>query len=194
MQGLALLLHRAADGPALVVAPKSVCAGWVSEAQRFAPTLRLHRLARATDRAGLVQSVGAGDVIVCSYGLLTSNADLLGAVEWSTVVLDEAQHIKNASTKRAAAAFGLQARFRLACTGTPIENRLSELWSLFRFLNPGLLGSERTFGQTWRIPIEQSGDREARASLRRRRCRSCSGVRRGRCSMSCPRGPTSPFA
>ena len=166
VQAIAVLLDRAPGGPALVVAPTSVCPNWVAEITRFAPTLTPHRFAAASDRAALVAAMGPGDVLVCSYGLLHQAADLLGERQWETAVLDEAQAIKNAATKRAQASGGLQAGFRLALTGTPVENYLDELWSLFNFVNPGLLGSREGFQKRFAVPIERDRDINARQALR----------------------------
>jgi len=146
VQALALLLHRADEGPALVVAPTSVAFNWMDEAARFAPGLTVHPFG-AGDRKAQIAKLGAGDVLVCSYGLLQREADELASRQWATVVLDEAQAIKNSTTLRARAAFGLQADFRLATTGTPVENRLDELWSLFKFLLPNFLGTKKRFGE-----------------------------------------------
>ena len=140
VQAIAMLLHRAADGAALVVAPTSVCPNWVEEMARFAPTLNI-RLFGGTERESLIESMAAFDVVVCSYALLQQETLLLTSRHWYTLVLDEAQAVKNFATKRAQAVLKLSAEFRLATTGTPVENRLDELWMLFRFLNPGLLGS-----------------------------------------------------
>ena len=146
VQALALLLHRAADGPALVVAPTSVAFNWIDEAARFAPSLTVHPFGPG-DREAHIAELGPGDVLVCSYGLLQREGDVLASRRWSTVVLDEAQAIKNSTTLRARAAFKLQAGFRIATTGTPVENRLDELWSLFKFLVPNFLGSKQRFGE-----------------------------------------------
>ncbi len=168
VQALALLLHRAAEGPALVVAPTSVCANWLAEARRFAPTLKLLTLGTA-NRRELVASLGPRDLLVASYGLLQGEemAELLAGGAWSVVVLDEAQAIKNWQTRRSQAAMQLRAGFRCITTGTPIENHLGELWNLFRFLNPGLLGSLDEFNARFALPIEQRQDGEARRRLRR---------------------------
>ena len=166
IQVLALLLARGADGPALVVAPTSVCANWVSEAARFAPTLNVREL-RHGDRERLLSELAPMDLVVASYGILQNEVERLAEVRWSTVALDEAQAIKNMGTKRSGAVMKLNAGFRIATTGTPIENRLSELWSLFRFLNPHYLGSFESFNRRFAIPIERDGDREARLRLRR---------------------------
>jgi SNF2 family DNA or RNA helicase len=104
---------------------------------------------------------------VCSYTLLQQEIDLFAGREWHTVVLDEAQAVKNFATKRAQAVFSLKAGFRIATTGTPVENRLDELWTLFRFLNPGLLGSRERFNERYATPIERTRDAAARTRLRR---------------------------
>lgn len=161
IQTLALLCRRASGGAALVVAPTSVGANWVDEAARFAPGLRVH-LFSESDRAALTSQLGPGDLVVCTYGLMVREAALLAAVDWHTVVLDEAQAIKNATTQRARVAYSLKAGFRLATTGTPVENHLDELWALFRFLNPGLLGSKKSFLERFGSAVHLP---EARAAL-----------------------------
>jgi hypothetical protein len=166
LQALAVLLHRSAGGPSLVVAPTSVCMNWVDEARRFAPTLRVHVFG-GNHRRALVGGLGEGDLLVCSYGLMQQEIDLLKDVEWQTVVLDEAQAIKNAATKRAQAAMKLRGRFKMVTTGTPLENRLEELHSLFQFINPGLLGSRAGFRERFVLPIEKHKDGDARRRLRK---------------------------
>ena len=166
IQALALLLHRATGGPALVVAPTSVAFNWLSEAQRFAPTLNV-RLFGEGDREAFFHSLGPRDVVVCSYGLLHNEAKRLQGPAWHTVVLDEAQAIKNMATQRSQAAMGLQADFRLIMTGTPLENHLGELWNLLEFINPGLLGSWDSFQQRFATPIERDGCRESRRRLKK---------------------------
>ncbi len=166
VQAIALLLHRAAGGPALVVAPTSVCPNWTVELARFAPTLTLRAFGGA-ERGSLVASAAAFDVVVCSYALLLQEVDLVTSRTWHTVVLDEAQAVKNFASKRAQAVLKLSAQFRVATTGTPVENRLDELWMLFRFLNPGLLGSREYFNERFALPIERRQDEAARVSLRR---------------------------
>lgn len=166
IQVLALLVARGVDGPALVVAPTSVCANWMSEAARFAPTLNVREL-RHGDRERMLSGLAPMDLVVASYGILQNEVERLAEVRWSTVVLDEAQAIKNMGTKRSGAVMKLNAGFRVATTGTPIENRLSELWSLFRFLNPHYLGSFESFNRRFAVPVERDGDRESRLRLRR---------------------------
>jgi superfamily II DNA or RNA helicase len=166
VQAIAVMLDRADQGPCLVVAPTSVCPNWQAEIARFAPTLRTHRLSAADDRAAMIAGLGAHDVLVCSYGLLHQAAEELAGRSWQMVVLDEAQAIKNAETKRAQAVQTLQAGFRLALTGTPVENYLDELWSLFNFVNPGVLGSREGFQKRFARPIERDKDPHARQALR----------------------------
>jgi superfamily II DNA or RNA helicase len=165
VQAIAVMLDRADSGPCLVVAPTSVCPNWVAEIVRFAPTLTVHRFGDG-DREALVAGLGARDVLVCSYGLLQLGAALLAGREWQMVVLDEAQAIKNTATKRTQAVLDLQAGFRLALTGTPVENDLDELWSLFSFVNPGLLGSREGFQKRFAGPIERDRNPAARQALR----------------------------
>ncbi|HNH49546.1 MAG TPA: SNF2-related protein, partial [Myxococcota bacterium] len=166
LQSLALLLRRAAGGPALVVAPTSVVGGWEEEAQRFAPTLQILRFGDG-NREEMLAKVGPGVVVLCSYGLLQSEEERLSQVAWHSLILDEAQQIKNSGTQRFRAATALKADFRMACSGTPIENHLGELWSLFHFLSPGLLGSLADFRKRYQLPIEQGNDADARAALQR---------------------------
>jgi superfamily II DNA or RNA helicase len=166
LQTLALLVQRAEAGPALVVAPTSVCANWVDEARKFAPTLRVRQLGSG-DRARVLQELAPYDLLVCSYGVLQQEQERLASITFHTAVLDEAQAIKNASTQRARAAFAIQASQRIALTGTPIENHLGELWSILHFLNPGMLGSEREFEQRFARPIQRVGDRTRAQQLRR---------------------------
>ena len=168
IQVLALLLERAPAGPALVVVPTSVVANWLTEAGRFAPRLNLTAYVGAgTARAALLEAPGPFDLVITTYALLHLDAERLHAVSWNSVVLDEAQAIKNPATKRARAARGLDARFRLVTTGTPIQNNLTDLHSLFSFLNPGMLGSLQHFRRVFAGPIEQRGDGAARERLRR---------------------------
>ncbi len=165
VQALALILTRAHAGPTLVLAPTSVCMNWLEEARRFAPTLRPAAFGPG-DRERMLAQAGPYDLIVCSYGLLQSEAERLAAVVWHTIAADEAQAIKNPLTKRSKAAMALSGAFRMITTGTPIENHLGELWNLFRFINPGLLGSLERFNQRFAVPIEQERDQSARRRLK----------------------------
>jgi superfamily II DNA or RNA helicase len=166
IQALAVILTRAADGPTLVIAPTSVGANWVREAARFAPTLRVKRFGTG-DRRDTVESAGPYDLIVCTYGLLAQEGELLAERSWGTIVLDEAQAIKNMATKRSKAAMGLVGDFKLLTTGTPIENHLGELWNQFRFINPGLLGSIKSFNDRFAVAIERDRDKDVGRKLRK---------------------------
>jgi superfamily II DNA or RNA helicase len=166
LQVLALLLHRAPEGPSLVVAPTSVLSVWADEIARWAPTLSV-RVFSGPRRAWALEGLGPFDVVLTSYAILPIDADALVAVRFVVAVLDEAQSIKNPDTARARAAFALQADQRVATTGTPIENRLADLWSLYQFLNPGLLGSEAEFEEQFARPIERERSRPVRDRLRR---------------------------
>jgi hypothetical protein len=161
---LAHLLGR--PGPHLVVCPLSVVHNWESEAARFTPTLRVvvhHGADRALDDPDLA----GADIVITTYGLLPRDLAHLGEIEWSTVVLDEAQMIKNPATHAARAARRLRAGQKIALTGTPVENRLAELWSILETVNPGMLGSREQFRHRFAKPIERNGDAEATARLRR---------------------------
>lgn len=166
LQALAVMLHRAAQGPSLVVAPTSVCWNWITEANRFGPTLNMVQF-NGNNRQELVKGLKHHDVLVISYGLLIQEADLLSEIEWNTIVLDEAQAIKNVLTKRSQAAMGLKGDFRIVTTGTPIENHLGELWTLFNFINPGLLGSLQRFNERFAVPVEKYSNRDAKRRLKR---------------------------
>ncbi len=154
IQVLAVLIHRAKKGPALVIAPASVARNWISEAAKFAPSLSIHTL-REGDRTTTINNLTKNDVLISSYGLLHSEIDKIKELNFSTIVLDEAQAIKNYSSKRSKAAMKLNGDFKIITTGTPIENHLGELWNLFQFINPGLLGSLEQFGEKFAKPIER---------------------------------------
>lgn len=149
-----------------MIAPLSVLHNWQREAVTFAPDLCLILLADAPDLQ--LAKVGPNDVVVASWDRMVRRSEELNGLRWQTVVLDEAQAMKNAVTKRAQAAFALNAEFRIALTGTPVENRTSELWSLMRAAVPGLLfGSWDEFRDRFAGPIERDGDPWARQSLAR---------------------------
>ncbi|MDP2562922.1 DEAD/DEAH box helicase [Psychrobium sp. 1_MG-2023] len=162
MQALAIILSRGSDGPSLVLAPTSVCFNWQQEVARFAPTLRAKILGVDTNtmeqRQELVDNAGAFDLIICSYGLLQRESERLSQVKWNTIVADEAQALKNPLAKRTQAAVALSGAFKMITTGTPIENNLTELWSLFRFINPGLLGSQKQFFKRFASEIENANN------------------------------------
>ena len=170
---LAHLLER--PGPHLVVCPLSVVHNWEAEAHRFTPSLRTvvhHGAGRQTttngrlDGFGLTEANNVADLVITTYGLLPRDIDALAAIDWTTVVLDEAQMVKNATTKAAKAVRRLPAAQKLALTGTPVENRLSELWAILDAVNPGLLGTATRFREEYASAIERHQDADAAARLR----------------------------
>jgi superfamily II DNA or RNA helicase len=165
-----LAIEKAAkrlDAPALVVAPTSVLANWQAEAERFAPRLTT-LIHQGKERSKQPLQTDGVDLVITSYPLLARDRALLLDRRWSVAVLDEAQTIRNPQAGISMAAFALEARQRLALSGTPVENHLGDAWSLMRFLNPGLLGDAKSFRALYRNPIEKEGDAGARARLARR--------------------------
>lgn len=167
VQTIAYLLYKAAEGPSLVIAPASVVPNWRKELQRFAPTLKPVVLNEADNRAQVVGAAAAYNVVVSTYGLLVTEMEALTAKDWNIVCLDEAHTIKNRDTKTSGVAMCLKSANRLLLTGTPIQNHLGELWNLFRFINPGLLGNYEQFHRKYIVPIEQEGDKARQQQLKR---------------------------
>ena len=165
IQALAVAVSRAPNGPAIVVAPTSVCANWIDEARRFAPTLNPIHFGPG-NREETLRDLKPFDLLVCSYGLLHQESAGLAEVNWETIVLDEAQAIKNRETLRSCAVMRLPGDFRMITTATPIENHLGELWNLFHFINPGLLGSPEAFNENFARPIHVEGSSAARNRLK----------------------------
>ena len=151
IQALAILLHRAHVGPALVISPVSVIPNWLSETAKFTPSLNVKTLTTG-NREQTMKNLEPGDLLITSYGLLQSEEKAFAETLFATIVLDEAHTIKNYTTKTSKAAMQLQASFRVALTGTPIQNHLGEVWNLFNFINPGLLGSLSHFTDTFIKP------------------------------------------
>jgi superfamily II DNA or RNA helicase len=175
VQVLALEAHLRDQGPrppTLIVCPLSVLGNWRREIERFTPGLsvRVHhgsdRLAGADLAAELAAEAGA-DLVLTTYQVATRDVDTLAATAWDRVVLDEAQQVKNATGVTARAMRRIPARHRVALTGTPVENRLTELWSIADFLNPGLLGEASIFRARYSVPVERYGDADAAGRLRR---------------------------
>lgn len=168
IQTLALLVKRhvetEADRPSLLVVPTSLVGNWVREAERFAPGLGLLVL-HGSDRKTRFDRIPDNDLVITTYPLLHRDHKVLFAHRWELAILDEAQAVKNPTSANARHIRSIDARQRLALTGTPIENNLEELWSLFDWLIPGLLGNRATFMKRFRRPIEKHGDRAARALL-----------------------------
>ncbi len=168
VQLLALIARETTDAPTLLVCPMSLVGNWQREAARFTPGLRVHvhhgaerPRGKAFDRA-----VASCDLFVTTYALLARDAAALAKVPWHRLVLDEAQAVKNAATRAAVAARTLQTPRRLAVTGTPVENRLADLWALLDLVNPGLLGTANDFRTRFAVPVEKRGDEEAKVRLR----------------------------
>ena len=171
VQTLAHLLVEQASGrltrPALIVCPTSLVPNWTLEAERFAPSLKLLAL-HGPARKERFGDIPAHDLVVTTYPLLTRDHDVLTQQDWHVVVLDEAQTIKNPNAETTRLALRLKAGQRLCLSGTPLQNHLGELWSLFDFLAPGFLGSASSFRTRFRTPIEKRGDPERQALLSRR--------------------------
>jgi len=159
----------AASGPTLVVCPMSVVENWRREAERFAPGLAVH-VHHGGDRLGgedLATATARVDLVITTYGLVARDLEALAAIGWGRLVLDEAQNIKNSAARQAQAVRRIRAPRRIALTGTPVENRLAELWSIMEVLNPGLLGSADVFHQRFAVAIERYGDDATAGRLRR---------------------------
>jgi SNF2 family DNA or RNA helicase len=167
---LALLLGDDADvGPTLLVCPMSLVGNWQREVAKFAPSLRIHVHHGAERARGkhFTTAVDQADLVITTYALAARDSADLSEIEWHRVVVDEAQAIKNAATRQAAAVRALPALHRIAVTGTPVENRLADLWSIMEFANPGLLGSAPSFKKRFAEPVERRGDDVAAERLRR---------------------------
>lgn len=168
LQSITLMQSRAALGPQLVLMPTSVLLNWQQELVRFAPALTVKVLnAPGSDRERMVKEAETNDVVLATYGLLVTEGELLASRTWTTIVLDEAHSIKNRETQTSKNAMNLKGDFRLLLTGTPIQNHLSEIWNLFQFANPGLLGSFQQFADRFILPIERDHDQEGQRMLRR---------------------------
>lgn len=171
-QLLGFMLQLKAEGlltqPSLIVCPTSVINNWEHEVKKFAPSLSvlIHHGDRRSQGADFQKSVKNKHLVITSYALIYRDLKTLGATSWQGIVLDEAQNIKNSQAKQSQALRQLTADFRIALTGTPVENRLAELWSILEFLNPGFLGTQQFFQRRFATPIEKFGDRESLQVLR----------------------------
>ena len=161
VQLLALLAHPD-SGRTLLVCPMSLVGNWQREAARFAPKLQVH-VHHGADR----KLDPEADLVITTYALAARDLALLREVEWERIVVDEAQAIKNAATRQAVAIRAIPARHRIAVTGTPVENRLGDLWSIMEFANPGLLGNASAFKKAYAVPVERHADAEAAERLRK---------------------------
>jgi superfamily II DNA or RNA helicase len=173
LQALALICHARrgdpAGGPFLVIAPTSVVPGWRAEAARFAPELRVEAITDTLARSGRsIEELARADVVVTTYTLLRLEDERYRSLQWAGVILDEAQYVKNHQAKTYRCVRELAAPFKLALTGTPMENNLMELWSILSITAPGLFPDPTRFAEQYARPIERRGDRERLARLRRR--------------------------
>ncbi len=167
VEAITFLLSKAENGPSLVVAPASVLYNWKSEVSRFAPMLNALILNESDQREELINSTKQYDVLITTYSLLVREEKLLTDKDWNIVCLDEAHTIKNQHARMSQVAMKLKSQYRLALTGTPLQNNLSELWTLFEFLNPGLLGSHERFMRDFVVPIETAHDKNRQSLLKR---------------------------
>ncbi len=173
IQLIALLLHERAagakPGPSLLVVPMSVVGNWQREIQRFSPSIKvmIHHGSERLSGDAFVSEVSKHDVVISTYALAHRDFDHLDQLRWRRIVLDEAQNIKNPNAKQTAATCKLKTMRRIAMTGTPLENHLTELWSINEFLNPGLLGTAADFRREFAVPIEKHHDAERGKQLRR---------------------------
>lgn len=173
LQTLALVCYtrgrKPEVGPFLVVCPTSVVSTWATEAARFAPSLQVEPVTDTLVKSSrAIEELARADVVVTTYTLLRLDAGAYGAVEWAGVVLDEAQYVKNHQAKTYRCVRELRSPFKLALTGTPLENNLTELWSLLSITAPGLFPDPKRFAAEYARPIERRGDPERLARLRRR--------------------------
>jgi SNF2 family DNA or RNA helicase len=160
--------NRSTTRPVLLICPTSVVGNWKHELERFSPSLfvMIHHGSDRQKGKGLVKQVKENDIVISTYALAHRDEKILKKIKWDGIVLDEAQNIKNPSTKQTQAIRGLQSRYRIALTGTPMENRLDELWSIMEFLNPGYLGSLKEFKKRFIIPIERYSDKKTSETLK----------------------------
>ena len=173
IQTISLLLYeKESEGglpaPVLLIAPTSVVTNWEREIGRFAPGLQtyVHRGADRLKGGEFRATIRDRDVILTSYPVARLDAESLQSIQWLAVILDEAQNIKNPETKQTQVIRKIEAEFRIALTGTPVENRLSELWSIMHFLNPGYLGARKAFRENFAMPIERYHDEDALGKLK----------------------------
>jgi SNF2 family DNA or RNA helicase len=172
VQALALLGRERASGvdrPVLLVCPTSVVGNWRKEAARFAPGLPVlvHHGITRTRGPEFVEEAGRHALVISSYSLVHRDLEILQQVPWSGIILDEAQNIKNAETRQSHAVRSLRADYRIALTGTPVENNVGELWAIMEFLNPGFLGNAAEFRRNFLLPMQKYGDGDAAGKLRK---------------------------
>ncbi|WP_341733275.1 SNF2-related protein [Microcoleus sp. EPA2] len=172
VQLIGFLLHlqenNSLEWPTLLVCPTSVLGNWEREVKKFGPTLKvlLHHGEKRAKGKAFATAIKGKDLIITSYSLVFRDAKEIQNTKWQGLVLDEAQNIKNSESQQSKIVRQIETSFKIALTGTPVENRLQELWSILEFLNPGYLGARNFFQRRFAIPIEKYGDRESLQSLR----------------------------
>lgn len=169
LQAIAVMLKKADQGPSLVVCPASVLLNWRNELERFAPSLSPLLIHNADKQRGdKISDATDHDIVLVTYGILITEAERLVEKQWNVIVLDEAHTIKNKETKMSKAAMNLKGDFKVILTGTPLQNHLGEIWNLFQFINPGLLGTFGHFTDNYITPIVKNEDKQRQKQLKNR--------------------------
>lgn len=169
LQAIAVMLKKADQGPSLVVCPASVLLNWRNELERFAPSLSPLLIHNADKQRGdKISDATDHDIVLVTYGILITEAERLAEKQWNVIVLDEAHTIKNKETKMSKAAMNLKGDFKVILTGTPLQNHLGEIWNLFQFINPGLLGTFGHFTDNYITPIVKNDDKQRQKQLKNR--------------------------
>ncbi|NQY64667.1 MAG: DEAD/DEAH box helicase [Alteromonadaceae bacterium] len=160
MQVISLFLNAPKQQAALIIAPTSVIGNWYKELEKFAPSIKaiIHHGSKRTKHDEFSHIMAENDIVITSYGLIRKDKGLFKSVTWSRLIIDEAQNIKNPAAEQTKVISSIKANSRIALTGTPIENRLMDLWSIFNFLNPGILGTRTAFRKEFEIPIQRDND------------------------------------
>ena len=168
IQIIALLLSKPKKKAALLIAPTSVLGNWYKELEKFAPSIKalIHHGQTRSKLDTFLNSVEQHDIVITSYGLLRKDKTLFDKIEWSRLIIDEAQNIKNPNAAQTKAIFSLQSENRIALSGTPIENRLMDLWSIFHFLNPALLNNKASFRKEFELPVQRENNEQKKNTLK----------------------------
>lgn len=168
MQIISLLLHRKFEEPSLLIAPTSVIGNWDREIKKFAPSIKTYIYHGAKRKSDVLHKAIEGcDIVITSFGLLRRDKAVFQSQHWSRIIVDEAQNIKSPTAAQTKALCSLEANSRIALTGTPVENRLMDLWSIFNFLNPGYLGSKAIFRKQFELPVQKDNDEQKAKVLKK---------------------------
>ena len=173
IQSICLLLYerenKLTDKPTLIICPTSVVGNWEKEIEKFAPGLKsaIHHGNSRWSYETFSEEIHKNEVVITTYALIVRDKDLFQKEEWAGIILDEAQNIKNSASKQTQHIKALKAEYKVALTGTPVENRLSDLWSIMDFLNSGYLYNWSTFRREFAVPIEREGDPKKSSKLRK---------------------------